>query len=633
MNVQDSVSSLETLRSIIDGGAESDDDSIVDVDVRVAYAKFGLLDTLIKRISEAEYLPLPSSASQGIFNSLSMVSQDVNINVFDACRDIIGTDSDMRVHFRSSGAVSLCCQFINSCFKANTEGSFDGTCLTNLALLGSCILLLGVAVKDDSASKVCFKDTDTVNQVKKLVFNRNKTVSKSSDSDSETRLKEALTILSGSLLVLQECSKEVHSGHQISAMVTKDKKFLHEIGPLLHELSNAFSIHVANRYLILESITTCASIVKEIAFMKDGTKCISECSGTIVCALGSALHCLSSSQPLYSSSNSMLTLLEALLGCSQSDLLRPFFAVECPPCENSECPPCENRVTVVRLLTQLVKTTKSASCRTTSLGVLVNACLDSDGSNTVRECALANGALDAAFSCVSAGLSLADEQRCALGIVGSEGDVIAGIDGFSLSRSMGLIARLSTLSAAQSILEDPEKYRQICQVLRRNISVFPSYENKYEEQKWVIEERTNAVRVLSGIVKLSSECYTIALQENLIPSLCLIFPAPREELGQITPSSVTQIPHNIASALVLGNAARCLMHFADHTECAASIFDIHSSLHPIERFICAMASCSDLRVRKNIAILIAKGCRLCGVREKVDYFRGMQIIRELQASF
>ena len=47
--------------------------------------------------------------------------------------------------------------------------------------------------------------------------------------------------------------------------------------------------------------------------------------------------------------------------------------------------------------------------------------------------------------------------------------------------------------------------------------------------------------------------------------------------------------------------------------------------------VCAMATCSDIRVRKNIAILLAKGCRIQGVRERLQELRGMQMLVELQS--
>ena len=53
-------------------------------------------------------------------------------------------------------------------------------------------------------------------------------------------------------------------------------------------------------------------------------------------------------------------------------------------------------------------------------------------------------------------------------------------------------------------------------------------------------------------------------------------------------------------------------------------------LHAIQRIINAMATCGDIRVRKNISIILAKGCRTPGIRDQVEKFRGLQIMIELQ---
>lgn len=43
-----------------------------------------------------------------------------------------------------------------------------------------------------------------------------------------------------------------------------------------------------------------------------------------------------------------------------------------------------------------------------------------------------------------------------------------------------------------------------------------------------------------------------------------------------------------------------------------------------------MATCSDIRVRKNIAILLAKGCRKEEIKKKIEFFRGIEMIVQLQ---
>jgi hypothetical protein len=49
----------------------------------------------------------------------------------------------------------------------------------------------------------------------------------------------------------------------------------------------------------------------------------------------------------------------------------------------------------------------------------------------------------------------------------------------------------------------------------------------------------------------------------------------------------------------------------------------------VEKFICAMATLTDMKVRKNLSILLAKGCRNGDVKSRVVELRGLEMIREL----
>lgn len=73
------------------------------------------------------------------------------------------------------------------------------------------------------------------------------------------------------------------------------------------------------------------------------------------------------------------------------------------------------------------------------------------------------------------------------------------------------------------------------------------------------------------------------------------------------------------------------MPYADVPAYAEQLYG-NKKLLGVEKLICAMASCPDMRVRKNIAILLAKGCRVPGVRERMTALRGMQMMVELQNS-
>ena len=196
------------------------------------------------------------------------------------------------------------------------------------------------------------------------------------------------------------------------------------------------------------------------------------------------------------------------------------------------------------------------------------------------------------------------------------------------------------------------------------------------------EEQSNLIRVLAAI-KPCNLCLEIAMDERLPHTLIFLFPDPREELGEITSNSVILAPKRQAAAILLGNTARCLMPLADDTGRNATLLyningisnpysvlvpqhvcpslpisllftrtskmpilisDIHGKrqqefvtyksqpipVHAIERLVCAMATCSDIRVRRNISVILAKGCGVFGVRDHVSKFRGMQIMLELQ---
>ena len=201
-----------------------------------------------------------------------------------------------------------------------------------------------------------------------------------------------------------------------------------------------------------------------------------------------------------------------------------------------------------------------------------------------------------------------------------------------------------------------------------------------EMLKYTRDEQSSLIRTLASLSNLSDQCLDIAKEEKLVHALLFIFPTPREELGEITPHSVILTPTTPAPAILLGNAARCLLGLAEDERSAPVLYDPRgtSSLFTdfqitdiddaavmteewnlrilggeklpvsrppvppspsssasvrvcgIERLICAMATCSDIRVRRNISILLAKGCKRPGVRDQVDKFRGMQIMLELQ---
>ena len=280
------------------------------------------------------------------------------------------------------------------------------------------------------------------------------------------------------------------------------------------------------------------------------------------------------------------------------------------------------------------------------------------------------------------------------------------LPGFSfLSRCAGLLSRLVSVPTALEAISTESTYRLFCQTIamtvlmkRKNVQIMEYLNTKIEKDskklggkkvteiiekeinelveekkkieeiiKYISDEQSHLIRTLASLTKISENCMNIAVEEKLVYSLLFLFPSPVEEIGEITPHSVILTPKYPAPAILLGNAARCLMTFGDDigrnslllfdmngisnlfatlpssylpilassTTSSSSTTSIPPLLgsvptHSVQRLINAMATCSDIRVRRNISIILAKGCRSPNVRAHVEKFRGLQIMVELQ---
>jgi hypothetical protein len=287
------------------------------------------------------------------------------------------------------------------------------------------------------------------------------------------------------------------------------------------------------------------------------------------------------------------------------------------------------------------------------LAILINACLET--SSEVRKEVHNSGGFELATS----SMLLSDEAR----------EKISVDDGLVLTRKISLLSRLVAITDIQKkLMQDLKLYRVVCQKLtfQKTIKTFnlanivskqsnskniaKNIDNNNSNNndtiitetitsidKWRIDEVSSYLRVLASLTNPTNECKKIAMQENILESLLAFFPTPREDGGEITALSVTLMPFELqqqqqqaADVLLLGNAARCLIPYADDVENFAKTLFLEKKFYCVEKLICAMANCVDMRVRKNIAILLAKGCRVQGVREKITKFRGMQMMIELQ---
>ena len=195
-----------------------------------------------------------------------------------------------------------------------------------------------------------------------------------------------------------------------------------------------------------------------------------------------------------------------------------------------------------------------------------------------------------------------------------------------LSRRLGLLSRVAPVTEVQTLLYTEDHYRSVLRALRACSGVDNEDGGGCEG---LPELLSHLVRTLASLNQPPKALLKVAQEECLAETILHIFPEPRKELGKVTPESVILTPKEPASALLLGNAARCLMPLGDDLDGCALALYTDRKLIGIEKLVCAMATCNDMRVRRNISILLAKGCRVKGVRELVTDFRGMQMMVEL----
>ena len=192
------------------------------------------------------------------------------------------------------------------------------------------------------------------------------------------------------------------------------------------------------------------------------------------------------------------------------------------------------------------------------------------------------------------------------------------------SRQLGLLSRIAPVSEVQAQLYEPGHYRSILQAVRACSGVDVATSGPRRD-----ELLGHLIRTLASLNQPPKALLPVAKEVGVVEAILNLFPEPRRELGKVTPESVTLLPKDPVPALLIGNAARCLMPLADDTQGSAVALYTDRRLLGVEKLVCAMATCQDIRVRRNISIILAKGCRLPGVRELVTEFRGMQMMIEL----
>lgn len=264
--------------------------------------------------------------------------------------------------------------------------------------------------------------------------------------------------------------------------------------------------------------------------------------------------------------------------------------------------------------------------------------------------------------------------------------LVPEIDAIYYTRKVGLLSRLiSNPTIAQTILSETpnnkglkktsssssgrisygcDYFQQLCHNLW--ILTRPNHgDNQLTKEKeaqilnaprWIQDLLNHFIRIFAHLFSghqkfiFSNESLKkIIVEEEFFGSLLCLLPFPRmDPVEGITDKTVTLVPRYPQASLIIGNVILIFlqfMNFEPHmvrllfeeilstptTSSSAPSSSSEKRFFLIEKAICGMATCQDIRVRKNISILLAKACQIDPkIRERVSFYRGLQMMVELQ---
>ena len=142
-----------------------------------------------------------------------------------------------------------------------------------------------------------------------------------------------------------------------------------------------------------------------------------------------------------------------------------------------------------------------------------------------------------------------------------------------------------------------------------------------------MEEREHLVRVAAAV--LASPTAIAPLHAtNTLALLASFLPAPRVDAsGAVTALSVVQPPLEPMNPKLIGNAVKCFVVVMDDPSSAPAQRLTAAGL--LERLVAALANVSELAVRKNVAVVLARAMRHEPHKARVRELRGIEMLVQL----
>jgi phosphotransferase system IIB component len=550
-------------------------------------AGFYIVDDLKKRLDEIlAVLELDSADAV----SASTTARDTGM--IDAVVGLLDGDKSCRVYLRTNGGLAVLLQ----CAKiiASDASLFTAAARPVLSLLGPLLRVLSAAVQSERTSKMTLlADPDIISSVKSIL----------------TRADAPVEVTHASVIFVAGCTDNCCT--KLRALVVKDSTLVVDFGAVLCHLNDILCGRVAgsngkeHKSKAAAAMVDCCKLIRDLTFSDDWKKGISPVAVMIVNILGSVL----SSRDIWKKALKAETIreivegtLESLLGCSQSESLRDAFLLPLETTDSAAEATTNRDVTSVHVVLGLCQKEKWACAN--GLAILMNVTIQENAAT--RMTVLSAGGMDVCLSILQSSVSAGEE--------------------YARVRAIGLLSRLSTLPEVQDRIKQADVYGALCSSFLQNTRI-EKVNGVYE--KWVLDERSQLVRTIASVSNPGDACLDAGGQQGMVQALLGCLPTPRQELLKITRTSVILPPEETINPILLGNIARCLMPYADHKIYAATLYTDPKNIG-VEKLICMMASCTDMRVRKNIAILMAKGCRIPSAKARIEELRGLQMLVELQ---
>ena len=507
-----------------------------------------LIDNIFIQIKSLQSNIRSSSSTTTASSTDSLLNFDHNnlTALINAVLPLLLSDELLQIYARTSGmleallqlTVALCSVYTSTTSTANT--TISSTLLSCLQLIAHIIhnqrsaILLLLEYKLLPALKPIQLAAQSANlplihAISHIYYNSclNNIASK-----VRTIILNDKEIIQNSIELVNSISYRINSEN--TAITTIEFNILILNTKLLHfivfneekERNNSILVQLSNMVLLkFISCLTCALHMALYYTKQSSTATTATATSSVTTATTTAV--------LLSPSEYLELVIEVAVGSSQYEALRGLFAQKLPVSEN----PVNRSSYSASLCRILLNTLDTYSYLSINIiAILMNICLEN--TNIIKKEILSH---QKGLDLATAQLKYTPKQR-------------QDEDPMLLVRKAGLLARLVSEKPVQDYLFKVDNYKLLCQ---RILLTTADGEGDAQLNKCLYDECTHYIRILASLILPSAasaaEPYIRIGSECGVPGALLqVFPTPRRDGGEVTPTSVTLMPAELPPALLIG---------------------------------------------------------------------------------